>query len=163
MSISRNKLLKKINSVIKKINKVYGGEYEFELIDVIVQDRVNISIGYVRKFLEISELVGSIVMESGCNANTDECEKLFEKLYNEEIDRINEEYAINIDAKLKFNDIVIEFYKLQCNSDYCDVGLVVDISIPLCDTDSIVQIVRQVLAIVLQIILLYDATLSSIL
>ena len=134
------------------------------LIDMVVhEDKVNISIGFVKKILEISEYVGSIVKESGCNANTDECEKLFEKLYNEEIDRINEEYAINVDAKLKINDVVIEFYKLLCNSDYCDVGLAVDISIPLCDTDSIVQIVRQVLVVMWQIILLYDATLPPIL
>ena len=164
MSQIKSELLRKINSVIKKYNMELSGGYSFKVMNLMLhEDRIEIEIGYTRKFFEISEYVASAVEQSNCDIDSGECEKLFEKLYNKEIDRINKEYAINIDAKLEFNDIVIEFHKLLCNCDICDVGLIVNISMPLYDAVSVVQIVRQVLVTVLQIILLYDATLPPIL
>jgi len=162
--VSISELLSKINDIIDRFNRDHGFEYGFELMNLMLyENRIEIEIGYTRKFFEISEYVASVVEQSDCNVENGECEKLFEKLYNEQLSEINDEYAISIDGYLKFNDIVIEFHKLLCNSDYCDVGLAVDISIPLCDTDSILSVVQQVLVITWQIILLYDATLPPIL
>jgi len=161
--VSKSELLSKINDIIDRFNRDHGFEYGFELMNLMLyENRIEIEIGYTRKFFEISEYVASAVEQSDCNVENGECERLFEKLYNEQLSEINDEYAISIDGYLKFNDTEIKFHRLKCDGDYCDVGLEMDIVMPLYDVESILSVVQQALTIMWQIILLYDATLPSI-
>ena len=148
----RSILLREVDEIVKKFNEKYGSEYSFELYDLSIHGDVRIEIGFVRKFYEISEVVGEQVNQSDCNPDTDECEKLFEELYSELLNDINSEYAIDISGKIRIYDVSIEFSKMECDGDYCDVGLLMELKIPLNGVEYTKYVVEKSLSLMLTLI-----------
>jgi hypothetical protein len=105
---------------------------------------INIAIG--AKFYEISEAVGSN-MEIYCaerELEDEECYKAYERAYKEELNEINENFAIPIKGKItvKLNEdseAEIEVYPLKCDGDYCIAGLGINVYISEIPTNWLEQ------------------------
>jgi hypothetical protein len=97
---------------------------------------LSISIDIGTKFYEISEAVAS-GFEEYCareELTDEECYEAYERAYKEELREINEEYAIPVQGKFaiklsKDSGAEIELYPLECDGDYCLVGLGVNVNV----------------------------------
>jgi hypothetical protein len=85
-----------------------------------------------RKFMEISEVVAEgfgeyceeFCEEEGLSGEACDsaCEEEFYRLYEEELGKVNEESAIEVDARISSPLFDIEISPLYCDGDYCIAG-----------------------------------------
>jgi hypothetical protein len=105
---------------------------------------INIAIG--AKFNDVSEALASN-FEEYCarkELTDEECEKAYEEAYKEELNEINEQFAIPVKGKItmklnKDSEAEIEVYPLECDGDYCIAGLGVNIYISQIPIDWLEQ------------------------
>jgi hypothetical protein len=140
-----------VDRAIDKINDVVDSEYKFKLYRVDVNRTcenyvdVSVNVGYVIKLLEISESVSEgfnwyindLEKELGRELTEEEVEEEWNRIYNDELEELNGEYAfyVNVELRKSLYDIY-PFYSgelriivnpLECDGDYCDVGADIEI------------------------------------
>jgi len=107
---------------------VVGNDYYVKLIITIYT-----------KFFEISEhcsnLNSNILYEK--ELSEEELEKLYDQCYEETLNEINEEYAIDKNIEIETNEYEITSYILKCEGDYCKVGGELNITIKSVDLNDI--------------------------
>jgi len=133
------------------LNAEYAGDgYELRLYHVWVDPyskEVSIDIDYGVKYLNISEAVLNDLEASDVECETEEeCEKVFEEAYRDELERINEEYAIRVNKKMEFPDLgaSAEIYPLECEGDYCTVGAGISIKIKMHGVNTVEDAVKRI-------------------
>jgi metal-sulfur cluster biosynthetic enzyme len=117
---------------LQEIFKDQNVEVETQLFTQQEEDKASLSINIAigTKFYDISEAVASN-FEMYCDERgltDEECEKAFQQAYKEELNEINEKFAIPVKGKItmKLNEnseAEIEVYPLECDGDYCIAGL----------------------------------------
>ena len=155
-----------VRSAIEKLNDEEAGEYYYKLDDVEVVFKASpkvdiyVSVYYVTHFLEISESVAEALSELGEDLSDDEIINVFDEIYSEELREINNKYVIGMIAEIRIDlndhypgvgELVIKTFPVDCNRDYCDVGLW--IALYLDDVD--IEFVKENVALISSII--YDA------
>jgi len=160
MEIKNNKnvIYNEINKIVEKYDELIDSSiYELKLNNIIIYENImKIEILFSKKIYELTEVVSQTIYQSNCN--NDECEKQFNELYDMLLDEINDDYAINIDGEIKVDNVIIEFHKLECDGDYCNVGLLIDLSIPLKDINYIKDVMEHILMLFVSLIKLYSVT-----
>jgi len=134
--MSRTKIEDAVKTKLKPIiEKLDGYNLYISVHTLEDENTVAVEIAYTRKYFEISEAVQTALenaeafhKEPVCNPdNPDECEKVFEEAYKEELDRINEECAIRANGTIELKDYnaVISIEPVLCDGDYCDCGVLI--------------------------------------
>lgn len=97
---------------------------------------------------EFSEEENEEVDEEIEKLNEEQLEALFYERYQEELDEINNQYTVYVNASIQTEKYNIEIEPLECEGDYCLVGLVAEIEIKKeltdIDIDNIVSLIAAI-------------------
>ena len=140
-----------LEGVLKMLNAEYARyRYKLELFGVWVapySKEVELNLGYGTKYYEISEAVVSALEASDVMCETaEECEKIFERAYQDELAEINEECVIRINKKMEFPELgaSVEVYPDECEGDYCFCGAGITIKIKLHSVNTVEDAVKRI-------------------
>jgi hypothetical protein len=128
-----------------------GGRYIVKPFDVMFSpelEEATIDFGYVTRYYEVSEAVASGV-EQHCvedNLSPEECEELFEQVYRDELEELNNECVIRLNKVLEFPELGAraEIHPLKCDGDYCYCGADITLKIKLRDTRTIEDVIKKI-------------------
>jgi hypothetical protein len=128
----KNYINENLGRRLEEVFKDHVIDIETQLFTQQEEDKASLSINIAigAKFYDISEAVAS-GFELYCDERgltDEECEKAFQQAYKEELNEINENFAIPVKGKItiKLNEnseAEIEAYPLECDGDYCIAGL----------------------------------------
>jgi len=156
---------------IEKINEI-----GCKLADKIERQLENVSVEYHEflghlllyvgvKFMEISEAVSESLqydLESSGEENEEEDEEikklneeqleaLFYERYEEELEDINNQYAVYVNANIDTPKYTIQVEPLECEADYCLTGLIAEIEIKKELTDIDIDNIASLIAAIYQL------------
>ena len=160
---------------IEKINEI-----GYKLADKIERQLENVSVEYHEflghlllyvgvKFMEISEAVSESLQytfepdsefseeeneevdEEIEKLNEEQLEALFYERYEEELEEINNQYAVYVNANIQTEKYNIEIEPLECEGDFCLTGLVAEIEIKKELTDIDIDNIASLIAAIYQL------------
>jgi hypothetical protein len=149
----REKALEALDEFVdRELNPRFaGGRYIVKPFDVMFSpelEEVTIDFGYVTRYYEISEAVASGV-EQRCaedNLSPEECEKLYEQAYRDELEELNNECVIRVNKKMEFPELgaSVEAFPDECDGDYCFCGAGITLKIKLHDAKTVEDAVKKI-------------------
>ena len=146
-TMERQEFEEKLRKTLEDITSYYSmkvEEYSYEQINMLI-------IKVYRKYYEIDEF---------CAENV-ENEEEFDECFIEELEEINNQDAINLELKYADKNFSLEVYPILCDSNYCEVGLCIEIkTIDTVDYDILYEIVKQIINLTFNLIY-YDSELTA--
>jgi len=141
-----------LDGLLKMLNARYARDrYGLKLFTVLVDPHskeVTLDLGYGTRYYEISEAVASSV-EQRCaedNLSPEECEKLYEQAYRDELEELNNECVIRVNKKMEFPELgaSVEAFPDECDGDYCFCGAGITLKIKLHDAKTVEDAVKKI-------------------
>jgi hypothetical protein len=162
--------------VNEKLDSEYYLEYQVDSVDIDENGkaRIKVTFYYGRKLYEISEAVYerfenyvvTLEEELGRELSEEEVEEEWLRLYNDQLEEINAEYAIEAIGEIKtsfmtYGELHVKFYPLYCTEDYCLAGLEISVEISGLHVD-IIRANKELCAELLATVLLHVIDLATL-
>ena len=137
--MSKEEFEKRIEELMNTLSDYYSVKVEenrYKYKNVVI-------IKIYRKYLEVSEY---------CSENTENKED-FENCLIEEFEEINNQDSIPLELNYAGKDLVIESYPILCDSNYCEVGLGIEvISISELDYEELYKVIEYIIRLAFSLI-----------
>jgi uncharacterized protein YlzI (FlbEa/FlbD family) len=154
---------KVVDEVVDKLNDENVSDYSYSVssVDVVFEDNatitIEINIDYTVKFYEVSEAVSAMleyaIGTSDEQPSDEELERLFNEAYENELQEINSDYAIQLYMRAVLDlrsyyigggELEVDTTPITCDGDYCDVGLGITIRLRKIPVERFINAINDV-------------------
>jgi hypothetical protein len=162
-STIRDRIERLVREVVDFLNEESDGDYYYKLGTITVEQKdngtitVELSLEYIVHFYEISEEVSEAISELSeeeiGRMSEGEIERMYDSLYAEKLNEINDSYAIPLELHATLDYIgggrlIVMTEPVYCEFDYCNAGLWISLKledIPVESFDDIKYTIKTVI------------------